>query len=109
MHHFDSLSFSDRQERLLSPSSMMENGLSSSILSFLSLSKRFEPIEVRIRRFCSRFSLVNQERLTDEKGLSDFFIVGIGHPGYTNPPEAEEAATSVYVWTRGYSPFGFGR
>ncbi|MFQ5863300.1 MAG: hypothetical protein ACE5IC_09305 [Candidatus Brocadiales bacterium] len=48
----------------------------------------------------------DNEAVTDENGVAEFFLVGIGFPGYTTVTfTSGEASTSVYVWTRGYGPF----
>lgn len=48
----------------------------------------------------------DDEAVTDESGVAEFFAVGIGWSGYnTITLRSGEASTSVYIWTSGYGPF----
>lgn len=51
----------------------------------------------------------DEEMITDKNGVAEFFAVGIGWPGYNKIIfRSGKASASVYIWTRGYSPFQRG-
>ncbi|MFQ5956471.1 MAG: hypothetical protein ACE5KK_01725 [Candidatus Brocadiales bacterium] len=50
----------------------------------------------------------SEEALTNENGVAEFLIVGLGWPGYNEIIfSSGEAFTRVYIWTYGYGPFGW--
>lgn len=50
--------------------------------------------------------LYDNQAVTDENGVAEFYLVGIGFPGYTTLTlTSGGVSTRVYVWTLGYGPF----
>ncbi|HHT9120323.1 MAG TPA: hypothetical protein ACFYD3_07260 [Candidatus Hypogeohydataceae bacterium YC41] len=50
---------------------------------------------------------IDEKAVTDKKGLARFVVTGIGMPSYSQIVfTAGSASTKIYVWKRGWGPYG---